>query len=77
MLGGRLIESKFGLILNFTKDLNKFLQSASNIVCVRKFLKLPRYLLCRLKCQRRVLPHLLVICIAIAVCSNNKVDIMA
>lgn len=43
---GRHFELKVTLVLNFAKDLHQFLQTASDIVGIRKFRELPRDTFC-------------------------------
>ena len=71
------IKFKLALVFNFTKNLYKFLESASDVVSIWKLLELPGYLLGFKEWQRRVLPHLLVVSITISMSTDDKINIMA
>ena len=71
------VEPQFSLILNFAKDLHQFLQTPSDVVCIRELCELPRDLLCLQESQGGVLAHALIVSVAVLISAQNEVNIVS
>jgi hypothetical protein len=73
----RQIKPKPGLVLHLAKNLNQFLKSSCDVICIREVCILKSYLLRCIKIKRLVDADSVVICIAVLVSAQQQVNIMA
>lgn len=72
-----LFKTQVDLKFTFAENLNQFLETTGDIVCIRKLIKLALYLLCCIETQFLVAAHGRVIRISIFVSADQQIDIMA
>jgi hypothetical protein len=71
------VETNLFLEVIFANDLDKLLESASDVVCIRKlYSELVFYLLRVIKVKLPILSHRLIVSVSVLISTDQKIDIV-